>query len=123
VPVKSQSASKSEQSTGWGWRGWRFLVRQEFRFTRWLVAHGMPPSFATALLWLVKIALVVVVGYAFFWVAVVLSVVFAAVWALRHSDLDAKPAAPQWRQGFHGFGLYDEVGHRIDPFYDPNESD
>jgi hypothetical protein len=96
------------------------LLRQERRFIRWLVVQGMPTWLATGLLWLLKIALVVVLGFLLFWPALILAIAFVAFRILGHADLDGEPYALEWRQGLHGFGLYDRVGHRVDP-YDPND--
>jgi hypothetical protein len=98
------------------------LLRQEVRLTRWLQAQGMPPWLAAGLLWLLKIALVVVVGFALFWLAFILAIAFVALRILGHADLDAEPYAWESRQGFLGFGAYDKSGQRVDP-HDPTEND
>jgi hypothetical protein len=120
MSVTSQSHSRSERLGRGFARMLKPLLRQEVRFTRWLVAQGMPPWLATGLLWLLKIALVIVVGFALFWLALILAIAFVAIRILGKADLDPDPYALEWRQGLHGFGLYDRVGHRVDPF-DPND--
>jgi hypothetical protein len=120
MSVTSPSDSRSERSGRLFARMLKALLRQEVRFTRLLVAQGMPPRLATGLLWLLKIALVVVVGFALFGLALILAIAFVAVRILGKGDLDPDPYALEWRQGLHGFGLYDWVGHRVDP-YDPSE--
>jgi hypothetical protein len=121
MSVTSQSHSRSERLGRGLARMLKPLLRQEVRFTRWLVAQGMPPWLATGLLWLLKIALVVGVGFALFWLAVVLTIAFVAVRILAHADLDPEPSADdEWRHGVQGFGLYNRKGDRIIP-YDPTE--
>ena len=115
-----QSASRAERLGRWLARAWKSLLRQEVRFTRWLVAQGLPAFLATGLLWLLKIALVVVVGYVLFWPAVVLAIAFVAVRILAHANLDAESHSDEWRHGVQGFGLYNRNGDRIIP-YDPTE--
>lgn len=115
-----QTASRAERLGRRLARMLKSLLRQEVRFTRWLEAQGMPRWLAMGLLWLLKIALVVVVGFALFWLALILAIAFVAVRILGKADLDPDPYALGWRQGLHGFGLYDRVGHRVDP-YDPND--
>jgi hypothetical protein len=120
MSVTSQSDSRSERLGRWLARTLKSLLRQEVRFTRWLVAQGMPPWLAAGLLWLLKIALVVVVGFALFWLALILAVAFVAVRILAHADLDPEPSADEWRHGAQGYGLYNRNGDRIIP-YDPTE--
>jgi hypothetical protein len=120
MSVTSQSHSRSERLGRTLARAWKALLRQEVRFTRWLVAQGMPAWLASGLLWLLKIALVVAVGFALFWLAVVLAIAFVAVRILAHADLDPEPSADEWRHGVQGFGLYNRNGDRIIP-YDPTE--
>lgn len=117
-----QSPSRSERFGRWLARAWKVLLRQEARFTRWLVTQGMPAFFATGLLWLIKIALIVVVGYALLWLAIVLAVAFVAVKILGKADLDADPYAWEWKHGSLGAGLYDKSGQRLDP-HDPNDNE
>jgi hypothetical protein len=120
MSVTSQSDSRSERSERRLARAWKALLRQEVHFTRWLVAQGMPAWLASGLLWLLKIALIVAVGFALFWLAVVLAIAFVAVRILGHADLDSEPSADEWRHGVQGFGLYNRNGDRIIP-YDPTE--
>lgn len=115
-----QSDSRSERLGRRLARAWKVLLRQEVRFTQWLVARGMPAWLATGLLCLLKIALVVAVGFALFWLAVILAIAFVAVRILAHADLDPESSADEWRHGVQGFGLYNRNGDRIIP-YDPTE--
>lgn len=103
-------------------RALKYLARQEIRFTRWAVGSGVPPMLMKAIILVAKISLLVIVGYAFFWVAVVLFFAVAATWILGRAEMVSPPPTPEWRQGPLGLGLYDELGHRIDP-YDPSAED
>lgn len=114
------SASRSERLGRRLARAWKALLRQEVRFTRWLIAQGMPAFFATGLLWVLKIALIVIVGSVLLWLAIALAVAFVAMKILGKADLDADPDSHEWRHGLQGFGLYNRNGDRIIP-YDPTE--
>lgn len=114
-----QSASRSERLGRRFARAWKALLRQEVRFTQWLVGHGLPAFLATGLLWLLKIALIVIVGYALLWLAIALAVAFVAVKILGKADLDADPYAWEWKHGSLGVGVYDKSGQRLDA-HDPD---
>lgn len=116
----SQSAGQSQRFGGWLSRASRALLRQEIRFTRWLIAQGMPTFLAKSLLWLLKIALVVLIGYALVWLAVALIAALIAVRILGHAYLEAESDSEEWRHGPQGFGLYKHNGDRVIP-YDPTE--
>ncbi len=118
----SPSASRSERFGRRLARAWKVLLRQEVRVTRWLITQGMPAFLATGLLWLLKIALIVIVGYALVWPAIVLAVAFVALKILGHADLDADPYAWEWKHGSLGAGLYDKSGQRLDS-HDPNDNE
>lgn len=115
------SANRSERSGRWLARVWKAFVRQEIRLARWMVAHGIPPSLVTAFLWLAKLAFIIIVGYALFWLAVILVIAFVVARGIANTELSTKADEKTWRYGFHGFGLYDSAGHRVDP-YDPTEN-
>src|SRR3546814_5637145 len=53
-------------------RGWRAYARGERRASNWLVSKGMPRAGATALVWVVKLAVLGVLLYVAFWFALVL---------------------------------------------------
>jgi hypothetical protein len=111
----SHSASRSQRFGGWLARAGRTLLRQEIRFTKWLVTQGTPVYLAKTVLWLLKIALIVIVAYAVLWLAIALAIAFLAARIFGRADLDADPYAWEWKHGSLGVGLYDKSGQRLDP--------
>lgn len=53
-------------------RGWRAYARGERRASSWLVYRGVPVVGATVLLWVVKLAVLGVLLYSAFWLALLL---------------------------------------------------
>lgn len=107
--------STAEGLGKWIGRRWRGLVQREDRLVDRLSKAGLPTVAVRIVLWMLKLAVLAVLVYTMLGVAILIAIAGLVAWTLKNSDLDTKPAAPEWRQGFHGFGLYDEVGHRIDP--------
>ena len=112
--------STAERVGRWLGRGWRSVVRREMRLIDQLIKRGLSPVVTRTLLWTIKLAVLAFVVYTTLGVAIVLVIAGIVAWTLKNSDLNAKPPDTEWRQGFQGFGLYDDVGHRIDP-HDPTE--
>jgi len=110
--------SISERFGRWLGRGWCGYVRSERRVSGWLVAKGVPVAVAVAVGWAVKLAVLGVLLYAAFWIALLLVFAVAAAWVARNTDWDEPQ--PELRTGLLGFGLYHPDGSRIDP-HDPNE--
>ena len=102
-------SSTAERFGRWLGRGWRGYVRRERRAVAWLASVGVPSGAATALVWIVKLAVLGVLLYAAFWPALLLVFVTAAAWAsaANSPDEDAWP-----------FTDMDEL--RNTPGYDPN---
>lgn len=96
-------------------RAWRGYLRREQRVAGWLVTRGVPAGAATAVLWIVKLALLGVLLYSAFWLALLLAFAVAAAWLVQHDDTDQEEPQPEWREGPNGFGLYDKSDWRIDP--------
>lgn len=105
----------AERAGRWLGRAWRGYVRREQHAAGWLVARGMPAGAATAALWIVKLAVLGVLFYSAFWVALLLIFAIAAAWGVQHDDGDHDEPQPEWREGPNGFGLYDKSDWRIDP--------
>ena len=93
----------------WLGRAWRGLARQEARATHWMMCHGMPQLAAASILWIVKLALLAVLLYAAFWIAVVLGIVLIAATVAQHADQEEQP---HWLEK-------DPDDHREDLFYHP----
>jgi len=110
--TRISTAERLGRSVG---RGWRAYVRGERRVLDWLASKGVPVAGATALLWLVKLAVLGVLLYTTFWLALLLVFAIAAAWMARNADLDDELPEPEWRNGPAGFGLYTYDGFRVDP--------
>lgn len=99
-------------------RGWRAYARRERRASNWLVSKGMPRAGATALVWVAKLAVLGVLLYVAFWLALLL---VALVFVARgHDTVEWEPPEPEWRHGHAGFGLYTHDEYRIDS-HDPSD--
>ncbi|MBV59809.1 MAG: hypothetical protein CMH65_00740 [Nevskiales bacterium] len=96
-------------------RMWRGFVRLDRKACGWLVAQGLPVGLAKAFLWIVKLAVLGVLLYSAFWLALLLVFSVVAAWVARHDDTDQEEPQPEWREGPNGFGLYDKSDWRIDP--------
>jgi hypothetical protein len=120
VAATPEMSDRPERSGRWVARAWKYLVRQEIRLARWMVSRGVPAGLALGLLWFTNVAFIVVVGYALFWLAVVLVIAGAVAWAVAHSEPPSKLGDEEWRGGLQGFGLYNRNGDRVIP-WDPTE--
>ena len=96
-------------------RAWRGYLRREQRVAGWLVTRGVPAGAATAVLWIVKLAVLGALLYSAFWLALLLAFAVTAAWLVPHDDSDQEEPQPEWREGPNGFGLYDKSDWRIDP--------
>lgn len=93
-------------------RGWRAYARGERRASNWLVSKGVPLAGATALLWGSKLAVLGLLLYVTFWLALLL--VFLVLVARGYDTVDWKTPEPEWRDGHSGYGLYTDDDYRID---------
>ena len=109
---KGRSTHRLGRRAGRAWRGY---LRREQRVAGWLVARGVPAGAATAVLWIVKLALLGTLFYSAFWLALLLAFAVAAAWLVQHDDADQEEPQPEWREGPNGFGFYDKSDWRIDP--------
>lgn len=76
---------------------------------------GVPAGATTAVLWIVKLAVLGALLYFAFWLALLLAFAVTAAWLVQHGDPDQEEPQPEWREGPNGFGLYDKSDWRIDP--------
>ena len=113
---KGRSTHRLGRRAGLAWRGY---LRREQRVAGWLVTRGVPAGAATAVLWIVKLALLGVLLYSAFWLALLLVFAVVAAWLARNVDYDDE-CQPEWREGHGGFGLYDKNEWRHDTG-DPDE--
>jgi hypothetical protein len=96
-------------------RAWRGYLRREQRVAGWLVTRGVPAGAATAVLWVVKLAVFGMLLYTVSWLVLLLVFAVVAAWLARNADADDEKPEPAWRNGPAGFGLYTDDGYRIDP--------
>jgi len=103
--------TSAERFGRWLGRGWRGYVRGERQVSACLVAKGVPASITTALAWAVKLAVVGVLLYIAFWLAVLILCAVIGIWAAsqNHSDNGFEFTFPT---------TIDEL--RETPGYDPN---
>ena len=94
-------------------RAWRGYLRREQRVAGWLVTRGVPAGAATAVLWIVKLAVLGMLLYAASWLALLLTFAVVAAWLARNADEDDEKQ-PELRDGHSGVGLYDKDDWRID---------
>ena len=88
-------------SLGWAGAGraWRGYLRREQRVAGWLVTRGCLAGAATAVLWIVKLALLGVLLYSAFWLALLLAFAVTAAWFVQHDDpADQEEPQPEWRK-------------------------
>jgi len=107
----------AERFGRWLGRGWRGYVRGEQWVSAALVAKGVPVAVAAMLVWAVKLAVMGVLLYVAFWIALLVLFMMGAGWAANNSRWTRKD---ELRYGEAGFGLYASNGQRIDP-HDPND--
>lgn len=100
-------------------RGWRAYARGERRASNWLVSKGVPLTGAVALLWAVKLAVLGLLFYATFWLALLMMSLLVAVRTFGKESDDFSLPCDELRHGEAGFGLYSPDGYRLDP-HDPN---
>lgn len=94
-------------------RMWRGLARLDRQACRWLAARGLQLALAKALLWVIKLAVLGMLLYAAFWLALVLLFAVVSAWGARNTAFD-DDQEPEWRMGLSGYGLY-RGDTRIDP--------
>ena len=94
------------------WLGglWRGFMRQERGVSGWLGARGMPAGGATALLWIVKLAVLGLLLYVAFWLAMLLVFAVVAAWVAGQTS--------PGHEDEHSFTTLDTL--RTKPGYDPN---
>ncbi|MFK4028658.1 MULTISPECIES: DUF3742 family protein [Pseudomonadaceae] len=100
-------------------RAWRGYLRREQRVAGRLVTRGVPAGAATAVLWIVKLAVLGMLLYTVSWLVLLLAFAVVATWFARNADADDEKQ-PELRGGHSGVGLYDKDDWRID-MGDPDE--
>lgn len=117
--TRISTAERLGRSVG---RGWRAYARSERRLSNWLVSKGVPVVGAALALWVVKLAVLGLLLYFAFWLAVLLLLGVAAAWMVGNSATkdDRWAQQDELRNGEAGFGLYSSTGQRVDP-HNPND--
>ncbi len=117
--TRISTAERLGRSVG---RGWRAYARGERRLSSWLASKGVPVVGASLALWVVKLAVLGLLLYFAFWLAVLLLLGVAAAWMVVNSPTkdDRWAQQDELRNGEAGFGLYSSTGQRIDP-HNPND--
>jgi len=100
-------------------RAWRGYQRREQRVAGRLVTRGVPAGAATAVLWIVKLAVLGMLLYSASWLVLLLAFAVVAAWLARNADEDDEKQ-PELRDGHSGVGLYDKDDWRIG-MGDPDE--
>lgn len=107
-------------------RMWRGFARREHQVAHWLVECGLSAGAATALLWGVKLAVLVVLLYVAFWLTLLFGFAIAAAWMIRDPDQDepeelavGEQAEHKSNPGYHP-ALYNDApdSRYADPRYD-----
>ncbi|MBJ7223547.1 MULTISPECIES: DUF3742 family protein [unclassified Brenneria] len=106
-------SSTAERFGRWLGHGWRACARRETQMSGWLVAKGLPEGGALVLPWLLKLALLAVLLYAAFWLALLLVFVIVAAWGAEHAS-----ASDDDDDDFLGHKA-EERDHRDSLFYHP----
>ncbi|NYT22594.1 DUF3742 family protein [Alcaligenaceae bacterium] len=117
--TRPRSSNIAERFGRWLGRGWRGYVRRERRVVAWLASVGVPSGAATALVWIVKLAVLGVLLYTAFWLALLLVCLLLVARGFGKGGDDFTPPGTELRHGEAGFGLYSSDRHRLDP-HDPN---
>lgn len=112
-------SSTAERFGRWLGRGWQGYRRRERRVVVRLASFGAPTGIATALVWIVKLAVLGVLLYTAFWLALLLVCLLFVARGFGKSCEDISSPCDELRHGEAGFGLYSSDGHRLDP-HDPN---
>ncbi len=99
--------SKAERTGRWLGGMWRAGARLDRKAHGWLAAHGLGAGLAAGLLWTVKLAVLAVLLYAAFWLALLLAFAIASAWVIRSANWeDEEDDRSEWRAGPAGYGLY-----------------
>lgn len=112
--------STAERLGRWLGHGWRGYLRREQVAASWVMARGMSKRAATGVLWIVKIAVIGVLLYSAFWLALLLVFVVVAGWAASQSHPDEEfnlqfPTTLEELRETPGYdpNLYNDTSHEM----------
>lgn len=83
----AKKPGNAERFGVWLGRAWRGYAACEQQVTGWLVARSLPRAVAITLLWIVKLAVLVVLLYVVFWLVLLLMFMAAVAWSLARGAL------------------------------------
>ncbi|KXU38317.1 hypothetical protein AXE65_01760 [Ventosimonas gracilis] len=109
----------AERFGRWLGRGWRGCVRGERRVSAWLVDKGAPVVVTATLVWVVKLAVLGVLLYVAFWIALLLLFMVGAGWAAAANT----PEEEKWwpftdltelrKKSGYDPNLYNDASHEL----------
>lgn len=94
-----------------------WVLRKQLRIVNWLVAKGWSKGLAKLMLKILNAFILTVALFIFFPTWMALIAMIGALVIISGIELDP-PKLPELRMGPYGYGLYNEVGTRIDDFDD-----
>ncbi|SDS20669.1 Protein of unknown function [Halopseudomonas litoralis] len=109
--MNTTSRIKAQRFGHWLGRRWRGYLCGDRRVSGWLTSKGLPETAASALLWTVKVIVLLVLFYTAFWLTLIMVFTITAAWL---SDSHAK----EEHADFLGSEA-EEIDHRESLFYDP----
>ena len=89
------------------------VARRETKAIQWLAGKGFPVGLVRVVFWIMKLAIIGVLLYTAFWLALLLAFAVVAAWVAHNADWADEDKA-EWREGHSGFGLYDKNEWRHD---------
>lgn len=109
----SQTTTNAERTGRLLGRAGRRVARRETKATQWLAGNGFPVGLVRVVFWIMKLAIIGVLLYTAFWLALLVVFALIAAWLVRNADLDEEKQ-PELRDGHSGVGLYAKDDWRID---------
>lgn len=92
-----------------------WVLRQQRPLIHWLTTKGLPVKLASLLM--IAANLLVLTGILLFFIPIkfIILVVFVLIIAYSGADIEIpQPKQPEWRMGVDGYGLYNDLGIRLD---------
>lgn len=92
-----------------------WVLRKQKRLVNWLVAKGLPAGLAKLLFMVANLFILVAILLAILpsWIVVGVTILTAIVYLGVDIDIEA-PKTPELRNGWDGFGYYNEHDFRLD---------
>lgn len=83
------------------------LARTERSLVDWLERSGVSAGLANGAIWICRLALLGAMLYLLFWTVVLLVVVAGVIWLVAAADGSRSPKSGEWRDGWDGYGHYE----------------